>query len=275
MRQSNNLKDKDSFSTKKTLNNSQKLLAGTLALILVAGMASPAFALTIDTFDEPTFELTADDGSEHATPTDSTTNLGIDLIALGDSRFTAVTWQSGSNDVMAQANSDGILAFSSDFGTTGLFDLTYDANGAGLGGIDLTENGGSEIVVDLVGADASSDVTVTVMDTGVGSSTKTIMTAGGPEVLHFDFGTFSGDADFELVDKIQVSLQGVSDGDYAIDLIGIPQKKVGGTVGSMSTVSLLVAGAEANMGLWSLALVGAVAIGAAVTYKVKSNKTEQ
>ena len=64
-------------------------------------------------------------------------------------------------------------------------------------------------------------------------------------------------------------------GDYTIDLIEIPQRMVGGTVGSMSTTSLLVAGVEANMGLWSLALVGAVAIGAAVTYKVKSNKTEQ
>jgi len=50
---------------------------------------------------------------------------------------------------------------------------------------------------------------------------------------------------------------------------------IGGTVGSMSTTSLLVAGAQANMGLWSLALVGMVAAGAAITYKVKSKKTKQ
>jgi len=30
-----------------TLNNTQKLLAGTLALVLVAGMTSPAFAVTV------------------------------------------------------------------------------------------------------------------------------------------------------------------------------------------------------------------------------------
>ena len=50
---------------------------------------------------------------------------------------------------------------------------------------------------------------------------------------------------------------------------------IGGTVGSMSTTSLLVAGVQANMGLWSLALVGMVAAGAAITYKLKSKKTEQ
>ena len=50
---------------------------------------------------------------------------------------------------------------------------------------------------------------------------------------------------------------------------------IGGTVGSMSTTSLLVAGAQANMGLWSLALVGMVAAGAAITYKLKSKKIEQ
>jgi hypothetical protein len=49
---------------------------------------------------------------------------------------------------------------------------------------------------------------------------------------------------------------------------------IGGTVGSMSTTSLLVAGAQANMGLWSLALVGIVGAAAAITYKVKS-KSEQ
>ena len=50
---------------------------------------------------------------------------------------------------------------------------------------------------------------------------------------------------------------------------------IGGTVGSMSTTSLLLAGAQANMGLWSLALVSIVGAGAAIIYKLKSKKTEQ
>jgi len=50
---------------------------------------------------------------------------------------------------------------------------------------------------------------------------------------------------------------------------------IGGTVGSLDTATLLVAGAQANMGLWSLALVGLVGAGAAIIYKTKSKKTEQ
>ena len=55
----------------------------------------------------------------------------------------------------------------------------------------------------------------------------------------------------------------------------LPSIPIGGTVGSMGTVSLLVAGAQGSMGWWSLALVGMVAAGAAITYKLKSKKTEQ
>jgi len=59
------------------------------------------------------------------------------------------------------------------------------------------------------------------------------------------------------------------------DISTICDQPIGGTVGSIDTVSLLVAGAQANMGLWSLALVGIVGAGAAITYKLKSKKTEQ
>ncbi len=50
---------------------------------------------------------------------------------------------------------------------------------------------------------------------------------------------------------------------------------IGGTVGSMSTTSLLIAGAQANIGWWSIAMIGAVAIGAGIVFKVKSNKTNK
>jgi len=55
----------------------------------------------------------------------------------------------------------------------------------------------------------------------------------------------------------------------------ICDQPIGGTVGSLDTATLLVAGAQANMGLWSLALVGIVGAGAAIIYKIKSKKTEQ
>jgi len=71
-------------------------------------------------------------------------------------------------------------------------------------------------------------------------------------------------------------LSNVTEGTGSIEEISTKcTQPIGGTVGSMDTVSLLVAGAQANMGLWSLALVGMVAAGAAITYKLKSKKTEQ
>jgi len=58
--------------------------------------------------------------------------------------------------------------------------------------------------------------------------------------------------------------------------INVPKDKpIGGTSIPVSTTTLLVAGAQANMGLLSLALVGIVGAGAAIIYKVKSKKTEQ
>jgi len=67
----------------------------------------------------------------------------------------------------------------------------------------------------------------------------------------------------------------VVDEGASVEISTICTQPIGGTVGSMSTTSLLVAGAQANMGWWSLALVGMVAAGAAITYKLKSKKTEQ
>jgi len=67
----------------------------------------------------------------------------------------------------------------------------------------------------------------------------------------------------------------VEEGGNIVDISTKCTQPIGGTVGSMSTTSLLVAGAQANMGLWSLALVGMVAAGAAITYKIKSKKTNK
>ncbi len=60
-----------------------------------------------------------------------------------------------------------------------------------------------------------------------------------------------------------------------VKITSICDRPIGGTVGSLDTATLLVAGVQANMGLWSLALVGIVGAGAAIIYKTKSKKTEQ
>ena len=280
MRTLNELNTKDSFSTKVSFSNSYKLLIGALALVFVAGMANSAYALTIDSFDVGDTDLTATNGASN-----STTVGPLDPIeVIGGERFTNVTHQDGKDQVV-MANTklllgEDVMAFDSDAATTGLFQLRYDNNTVGLGGVDLTLGGaGDRIIIDFVDAEGGGNFTIIIMDNSTNTSTLSKITSVGlppnPHVLTYLFTDFVGSADFTKVDKIEVDAQGSGGGDYIIDLIGVPQTRIGGTFGSMDTATLLVAGAQANMGLWSLALVGAVAAGAAITYKLKSNKTKQ
>jgi len=281
MRSLNQLNTKDSFSAKVSFCNSHKLLIGALALIFVAGMASPAFALTIDLFETGTENVEALNTGD----SDFTTTTGIDPNeTIGESRFTNVTKTSGIDSVMGELlpqPNPTIISFSSDGTSTGLFYLKYDADGDGLsdsGCLDLTLGGsGNSIFIDFFFADSGALVEVTVMDSDTDSASQTIAIGAGDPDLDYLYVNFDnqGNIDFDCVEKIEIEITGEIAGDYIIEMIGVPQTRIGGTVGSMDTATLLVAGAQANMGLWSLALVGVVAAGAAITYKLKSKKTKQ
>ena len=71
MSTSNVLKNNSESSSKRTLK-SQKLLTGVLSLVLVAGMISPAFALTVDNFDEGAVDIDATSGNS-----DTANNAGL------------------------------------------------------------------------------------------------------------------------------------------------------------------------------------------------------
>ncbi len=86
----------------------------------------------------------------------------------------------------------------------------------------------------------------------------------------FNFGLIQNSSSAFTVDSIVDFGQGTFE-----NISTICSQPIGGTVGSLDTATLLVAGAQANMGLWSLALVGMVGTGAAIIYKLKSKKTEQ
>jgi len=89
------------------------------------------------------------------------------------------------------------------------------------------------------------------------TSVPSFVIFGGPNF--FNSGTFSGVV-VEAGDVVQIST--------------ICTQPIGGTVGSMDTASLLVAGAQANTGWWIIALVGVVAV-AGIAYKAKTNKTHK
>ena len=86
----------------------------------------------------------------------------------------------------------------------------------------------------------------------------------------FNFGLIQNSSSAFTVDSIVDFGQGIFE-----NIPTICDRPIGGTSIPVSTTSLLVAGFQANMGLWSLALVGIVGAGAAIIYKTKSKKTEQ
>ena len=114
----------------------------------------------------------------------------------------------------------GMLGLSSSTGVTAMFELLYDADGAGLGGIDLTEGGTSSgFTVFFASADAGAATTVTLMDTAGDTLENTLNTAAGPGFLFFDYSLFTGIGDITDIDAIQIEIQGQIDGDYQIDLL--------------------------------------------------------
>ncbi len=283
MRTLNELNTKGYFSTKVSFSNSHKLLIGALALIFVAGMTSSAYALTIDDFTTGTINFLVDSG----TPNNSGSNDGLPLLeTIGGTRNATGVYGVGGSNVQAMVNPPtGVMAWSAGSGTLGNLTLTYNGTGgnSGLGGVDLTLGGaGNHILVNMTDADKDSTVSVRLTDTnGFVCSLEEQTTIVGQQLVKFQYANFNIPAncenviDFTSINTIELQIIGLIAGDYEITLIGVPQIRVGGTVGSMDTATLLVAGAQANMGLWSLALVGAVAVGAVIIYKKKSSKTEQ
>ena len=195
-------------------------IAVRLVALVFAGflMTSPASAiLTIDSFDVGTTSITANSG----TPVVSQTLGGLPAgDTIGGVRFSQVTWQSGALSASMNANPPaGVMGLSSNTGVTALFELGYDAGGAGLGGIDLTEGGLSPgFAVFFTSADAGSATTVTLEDTGGDTLTRTLNTPG-PGFLFFQYAAFAGVGDVTDIDSIDFSIQGVVDGDYQVELI--------------------------------------------------------
>jgi len=152
----------------------------------------------------------------------------------------------------------------------GFPNISTDANIQAGKNIEIT---GNEKTQRLFVAESSTlfiDCDASLLVTEGGTATGNItnhgtFTAGFPDLELF--GTFFNSGDQSGIITVEAG--------SIVPISTICSQPIGGTVGSMSTTSLLVAGVQANMGLWSLALVGMVAAGAAITYKLKSKKTEQ
>ncbi len=99
--------------------------------------------------------------------------------------------------------------------------LTYDANGAGLGGFDLTDAGLSNgISFDIVFIDQGGvTTTVTVEDTSGMTSSLTLPPATGVGINSFFFVDFTGTADFTNVDSVVLNFSLTDASDLRLDFV--------------------------------------------------------
>jgi hypothetical protein len=115
------------------------------------------------------------------------------------------------------------LSLSNDTGESSVSQVVWDADGTGLGGVDLTQGGLidnffelaiSSIDVGLV------DLTLTVADTLGGLSSASMLGAGvGTETV--SFASFVGDVDFTTVDSITLSIDSDENSDLSLDYLKV------------------------------------------------------
>jgi len=217
-----------SISTKITFNNKHKLLTGLLALIFVAGMASPAYASLIgDTIHFKISNLNGPFCEGDVVVVDP----GVEVINCV------------SSVPLIDLNGDSIW-----------FESRVFANGESITALEYE-------FTDLDWINSQGIITG-IEFFGPNTLQMTVFTFGDHSVtISHDAFTLDCGQESSCLLEFHIDI----DTDHPI----------GGTVGSLDTTSLLIAGAQANMGWWSIAMIGAVAIGAGIVFKVKSNKTNK
>ena len=210
-------------------------------LILAVGIllvpVATSSAVVIDTFDDGT-DTVVKPGL--LGPSNTAT-----AEALGGSRTLAIIDAASVNGTTLSAddpNTQDSLDHGQGPGGAGASMVTWDANGAGLGGIDLTELGSSDgVSLDVLAIDVGAvTLTLTINDTGVGSSSLVL---GGlvEGVQGFFFDDFTGDADFTDVDSIVLRIDANANSDLRIDIIE-STRVPNGTAPEPSSIALAICG---------------------------------
>ena len=280
----------------RSFNNSYKLLAGALALVLVAGMTSPAFA-QVSGVDETVEDVPLEGFSSPLTvPEDLVYENGVP-IGTGNSFF--IHTNSVANDFVLD-NSESItdvhfvlVERDDEIPTTfdGVMQYAIFADSKGVGVDPFLPLGlGNAINLETEFLETTADGRDRILvwfdfenpiPLDAGTTYWLWLHAGddfvdderiGWEVNTSPIGECTVFYDGTDVDLLLPNEVCIFDVWFQLTASNPP---IGGTVGSLDTATLLVAGAQSNMGLWSLALVGIVGAGVAITYKIKSKKTEQ
>ena len=192
-----------------------------LALSSTLFTSAKASVVMIDDFRDGNVDLTANATTPSSSSNEATTS------SIGGFRETVITYETGPLAVRANTAME-MISFSSDTQTAGDFNLSYDANGSGLNA-DLTNGGiNHTLFVDLILADAGSNLTVTLQSiddaTSAVNSYSITESLTGPGLAEFKLNGFLG-IDPTDIEAILVDIEGAANGDYAIDQIyaGVPE----------------------------------------------------
>jgi len=199
-----------------------EFLSGLVMLLMLSG---PALGLTIDEFNTgPNISL--DVGENTHVPALPKTAQQVDNVpaVIGGYRDVYIEHISGDTNKEASvtfAPVDDYLSYSNDDGIKSELTLTYDANGAGLGGVDLTDGGTvGSLVMRFLTSDLGANCTVTITDTSANTLMRTLATGAGGGDLIFNFAAFTGTGDPADADSLVFFIKlDEPSGDHSIDFI--------------------------------------------------------
>lgn len=200
------------------MNIKLKSLATGVMLAVAMGAANQASAFSIDTFDTTAQSVF----SVGSLQTDGLTASE----AIGGYRELSLATSGGLSSMSVDSiPTFGSLALSNNSGVSSTASVLWNANGVGLGGLDLTDSGASTaLLLAISGIDQGSVViNFTVTETsGAGGESASLSLSGlGIGTQTFLFSTFTNFAnvDFTAVDAIKMDIIAGNASDLTLDLV--------------------------------------------------------